>query len=223
MRGKRAQSTPEWGVGFASKASKKKSIPTPHLVKYSVLGWRPVPRDPIRSFNDRIKYQKIEGCEQSRSGVCKAHAEIIETRSFKRYNKEQFRSEVADIPWSVVESFDDLNDAVSAWNTLFIDVANRHAPIKKLRIKRAIKPWITKELKELMAERDYAFKVAKRSGNEQGKWNNFRKLKNLTNRKIKAAEALYHKNLIESTQGPKEMWRTLNSALGNKKDENLTF
>ena len=49
--------------------------------------------------------------------------------------------------WSVVESFDDLNDAVSAWNTLFVDVANRHAPIKKLRTKRAIKPWITKELK----------------------------------------------------------------------------
>jgi len=34
---------------------------------------------------------------------------------------------------------------------------------------RAIKPWITKELKELIGERDYAFKVAKRSGNEQGK------------------------------------------------------
>ena len=158
-----------------------------------------------------------------KAGVCKAHAEICEMRSFKRYNKEQFRSEVADIPWSVVESFDDLNDAVSAWNTLFIDVANCHAPIKKLRIKRPIKPWITKELKELMAERDYAFKVARRSGKEQGKWDNFRKLKNLTNRKIKAAEALYYKNLIESTQGLKEMWRTLNSALGNKKDENLTF
>ena len=64
---------------------------------------------------------------------------------------------MADIPWSVIESFDDLNDAVSAWNTLFIDVANRHAPIKKPRIKRAIKLWITKELKELMAERDYSF------------------------------------------------------------------
>jgi len=75
----------------------------------------------------------------------------------------------------------------------------------------------------MMAERDYAFKVAKRSGNEQGKWDNFRKLKNLTNRKIKAAEALYYKKLIECAQGPKEMWRTLNSALSDKKEENLTL
>jgi len=61
-----------------------------------------------------------------KAGVCKAHAKICEMRSFKRHKKEPFRSEVADIPWSVVESFD---DAVSAWNTLFIDVANCHAPI----------------------------------------------------------------------------------------------
>lgn len=43
------------------------------------------------------------------------------------------------------------------------------------------------------------------------------------NRKMKAAEALYYKKLIESAQGPKEMWRALNSALGNEKVENLTF
>jgi len=65
-----------------------------------------------------------------KAGVCKAHAEIRKVRSFKCYNKEQFHSEVAGVPWTVVEYFDDLNDAVSAWNTLFVDVANRHAPIK---------------------------------------------------------------------------------------------
>ena len=54
-------------------------------------------------------------------------------------------------------------------------------------------------------------------------WDNYRSLKNLTNRKIKAAEALYYKKLIESAQGRKEMSRTLNSVLGNEKVENLTF
>ena len=91
-------------------------------------------------------------------------------RSFKCYNQEQFRGEVAGISSSVVESFDDLNDAVSAWNNLFVDVANRHAPIKKLRMKHAIKLWITKELKDVMAERDYGYKVAKRSGGKQEMW-----------------------------------------------------
>ena len=130
-----------------------------------------------------------------KAGICKAQAKIREIRSFKRYNKEQFCKDVADIPWSTVESFDDINDAASAWNSLFVDVANRHAPIKRLKTKGALKPWITNDLKELMAERDYAFKIAKRSGGQQ-QWDNYRKLKNFTNRKIKAAEAEYYKNLI---------------------------
>ena len=45
-----------------------------------------------------------------------------------------------------------------------------------------------------MAERDYAFKVAKRSGGEKQKWDNYRKIKNFTNRKVKSAEAEYYKN-----------------------------
>lgn len=38
--------------------------------------------------------------------------------------------------------------------TLFVNVANRHVIIKNLGMKLAIKPWITKEYKEIMAERD---------------------------------------------------------------------
>ena len=50
--------------------------------------------------------------------ACIYNAEIYDVRSFKCYKKDQFYSEVADIPWSVVESFVDVNDAVSASNTL---------------------------------------------------------------------------------------------------------
>ena len=157
-----------------------------------------------------------------KAGICKAPAKIREIRSFKRYNKEQFFKDVADIPWSTVESFDDINDAASAWNSLFADVANRHTPIKRLRTKGALKPWITNDLKELMAERVCAFKVAKRLGGQQ-QWDNCRKLKNFTNRKIKAMEAEYYKNLIKSAVGPREMWHSLNSVLGAKKEEGSAF
>ena len=143
-----------------------------------------------------------------KAGVCKAHLEIRDVRSFKHYNKNHFRRDIASVPWSVIESFDDINDAVVAWNNLFIDVANQHTPLKRIRTKHASKPWITNDLKELMAERDYALRVAKRSGNQE-QWNEYRRLKNFTNRKIKSAEALHYKNLIESAENPKDMWRSL--------------
>ena len=82
-----------------------------------------------------------------------------------------------------------------------IDVAT------KVRTKNTMKPWISDGIKELMAERDYAFKVAERSGGEKQKWNNYRKIKNFTNRKVKYAKAEYYKNLINSANGRKTRGR----------------
>ena len=104
------------------------------------------------------------------------------------------------IPWSVLECFEDINDAVAIWNELFIDVANRHAPLKKIRMKSASKPWISKDLREQMAERDYAKRIAKKSG-AQEQWNNYRRLKNLTKRKLKSAE-----NIIAGLPRAKRAW-----------------
>ena len=58
----------------------------------------------------------------------KGPAQIREIRSYKNYNQESFRQDIARVPWSIIESFEGINDAVEAWNNLFSDVANRHAP-----------------------------------------------------------------------------------------------
>ena len=73
-----------------------------------------------------------------------------------------------------------------------------------------------------MAERDYALRIAKRSGNQE-QWNEYRRLKNFTNRKIKSAEALHYKNLIESAEKPKDMWRSLNSVIGSNNQGGSPF
>ena len=116
-----------------------------------------------------------------------------------------------------MESFDDINDAVGIWNYLFVDFANRHAPLKKIGMKSSSKPWISNDLRKLMTERDYATKVAKKSVTKE-QWDNDRSLKNLTNKKLKSAEALHYKNLIESATDLKERWRSLNSVVGSKQD-----
>jgi len=79
---------------------------------------------------------------------------VREVRSFKRYNKEQFLKDIAAISWNILESFDDINDAVGIWNDLFVDVANRHAPLKKIRMKSSSKPWISNDLRKTQARRN---------------------------------------------------------------------
>ena len=60
-------------------------------------------------------------------------------------------------------------------------------------------------------------RLQKKSGTKE-QWDNYRSLKNLTNKKLKLAEALHYKNLIESATDVKERWRSLNSVVGSKQD-----
>ena len=76
-----------------------------------------------------------------KSGFPKGPAQIREIRSYKNYNKESFRQDIARVPWSIIESFEDINDAVEAWNNLFSEEANRHAPLRNIKIKCTTKPW----------------------------------------------------------------------------------
>ena len=155
-----------------------------------------------------------------KGGTFKALPEVRGVRSFKHYNKEEFIKDIAAIPWSILESFDDINDALGIWNDLFVDGSNRHAPLKKIGMISSSKPWISNDLRKLMAERDYAKTVAKKSGTKE-QWDNYRSLKNLKNKKLKSAEALHYKNLIESATDLKERWRSLNSVVGSKQDFGL--
>ena len=60
--------------------------------------------------------------------------------------------------------------------------------------------------------------LQKKSGAKE-QWDNYRSLKNLTNKKLQSAEVFHYKNLIESTADlNRERWRSLNSVIGSKKD-----
>lgn len=123
-------------------------------------------------------------------GVCKVYVEICDVRFFKYYNKNYFWRDIVSVFWSVIEFFDDINDVVVVW-----------------------KFWIINDFKELMVERDYVLRVVKRFGNQE-QWNEYCRLKNFMNRKIKLVEVLYYKNLIELVENFKDMWCLLNFVIG---------
>ena len=53
--------------------------------------------------------------------------------------------------------FDDVNDKLSYWMTLFLSVVDRHAPLMKVRLKKKSQDddWIDSELRSLMRTRNY--------------------------------------------------------------------
>jgi len=66
-----------------------------------------------------------------KGGVKKAPSRIVEFRSYKRYCKDTFVNELGEVNWHFIDEIPDLDSAISAWSTLFTDVTDCHAPIKK--------------------------------------------------------------------------------------------
>ena len=66
--------------------------------------------------------------------------QTITYRSFKTFDETMFINDLHEVPWETIEAFEDINEIVEAWNNMFLEVINKHAPIKSLWKKENISP-----------------------------------------------------------------------------------
>ena len=76
-----------------------------------------------------------------------------------------------------------MNDEFLFKQELFLEVANKHAPVKQRRIRKTPAPWLSVEIKKLIWERDRLKRKAICS-NDENDWEYFKATKNLVNYKI---------------------------------------
>ena len=63
--------------------------------------------------------------------------------SLKNYQQNDFFLDISMVPWCIVNCFDDIDDSLYAFNPLFNEVLNKHAPIKKVKIRGGPSPYTT--------------------------------------------------------------------------------
>ena len=65
----------------------------------------------------------------------KHHHESVCYRNFRHFSSKHLIADLHNIPWSVLNMFDYVNDKLNIWTTLFMDVINEHIPLVKRRVK----------------------------------------------------------------------------------------
>ena len=90
-------------------------------------------------------------------------------------------------PWSVLEIFDDVDDKLHAFDLLFNEILDHHAPIRSIKVRGKPNPCITEETRELIKSRNYWRKIARRTNNPAD-WCTYKNLKHQV-RKLKRAGA----------------------------------
>ena len=125
----------------------------------------------LSSNEEQVRETTVKQCSISNHDIVCATLRLknqrqkptyITTRSFKNYRPDQFLADVSQIPWSVLDIFDDPEDKLNAFNLLFNNVLDEHAPIKTVKIRGRPNPFVTCKIRDLMRTRDQWKKVAQK-------------------------------------------------------------
>ena len=125
---------------------------------------------------------------------------------------------MSSVPWSTISIFDELEDKLFAFNSLFNDVLNDFAPIKTFKLRGRPNPFITPEVKSLMKTRNYWRDLAKKT-NDHLAWTAYKNFKREVKREIKIAEMEFvHEQIKNNANNSNCLWKTIKMCIPAKQN-----
>ena len=133
------------------------------------------------------------------STVFQTDAKIIEARTMRNFNSENFLNDLNQQPWAeVCHNAADPNKMWQIWKSLLMETIDKHAPIRIKRVGKKNSPWVTGELRRLLFERDSL-------------WHQYKQFRNRANNETKRAKRLYFTNNLElHKHDMKKTWKLIN-------------
>ena len=136
------------------------------------------------------------------NSVVNSHShQTITYRSFKHFDENAFINDLRQIPWEILESFNDVSECVQIWNILFLEIVNKHAPLKQHRVRKERQPeWLSPEIIDCIKERN----KCKINGNQRS----YVFFRNKVSSMIKSAKNDMYKAKIEKGKDdPRTIWK----------------
>lgn len=82
----------------------------------------------------------------------------IYARSYKNFNSDIFLEDLQNAPFHVMDVFDDVDDKLFAFESLYLDIINEHAPIKKFHARGNQVPFMTEQWRKSIRHRNKLWK-----------------------------------------------------------------
>ena len=135
--------------------------------------------------------------------------QIIEIRSRRHFDELAFAKDVADIDWTPVLTEPDIDTATCLFQLLFMDIVNKHMPVKRIRARIKQAPWVSSEFLSLIDNREHKARQVRKSPSEE----------NIANLKVAKKQVQQLKRALKRTyietqlsrhgNDPKKLWRTI--------------
>ena len=138
---------------------------------------------------------------QRKISIPRNDPKVIKTRQFKHYSVNNFKSDIFiylhnGIFWDTML---DPNIMWKKWKTIFLSIADFHAPETTKKVRSEYAPWITNNIREVMKQRDFLKKKAVKTGSKQFH-DAYKRTRNDLNRLIKNTKATYFRNTLNGCE-----------------------
>ena len=134
------------------------------------------------------------------------------TRSFKRCIFGQH----IKCPLSIIDIFEDTEDKLDTFNSLFHQILDQRAPVKIIKQRARPNSFIDDNIRSLMRTRDYWQRPARQT-NDPAIWSGYRNFEREVKREIRLAQREFIEEQIK--QNPNDVgniWKTIRSSIPNK-------
>ena len=141
----------------------------------------------------------------------------VKKRMFKNFNEDGFRADVKLISWwPTVYSCTDANIAAENLSHELNKALDRWAPVKKVQIRPKYRPWVSKETKVIMKQRNIAQELASQTA-DQDDWRKFKNLRNTVVTRLRKEKNEWEKQQLDHLgNNSTDLWRNVKSWLGWK-------
>ena len=148
-----------------------------------------------------------------RKGSQKGNEEVRK-RQWNSLDIEKLKQRISEVDWTQLYNQEDPNLAYDLLETQLQEALDSQIPVRNFQTRKDYRPWVKKETKETMEQRDIARMEAVRTDTEEN-WKNFRKLRNKVTELVKKDKRNYMYNLYNNTEkDPKTLYRITRSQLG---------
>lgn len=143
----------------------------------------------------------------------------ITFRDFKRLDLNNLYEYGNTLPWEDIYKMNNINDKIQLFNDLMVNVLDTCIPLKTIKIKKYVAPWMTVGLRSILKERDKLRKVFARTKDPKD-FEVFRKARNKAKQQCRNAKVKYFNDQFGKCDNSKEMWSVIYSLGLNKKENN---
>ena len=94
-----------------------------------------------------------------RSRAPRSRSRKICVRSFKNFNRDKFIQDLQMAPFSIVDVFDEVDDKLYAFEQLYHEILNEHAPLKQTIVKGNQVPYMTEKWRKAIRYRNKLWRL----------------------------------------------------------------